>query len=365
MHASNLRSRLVTVWLLFGAALTIACGTSVAPNASASPSASTSSTSATVTGISGTWAVYQAETIQQVDSPVVENALSAPHLRGYSLRVPWSAIDGSTALLDAGLAAARKHGVAFAIRFMAGRWTPSRVFDAGSPYYSVTTDRNGPKPSPFLGSRAPTPFMPDGSPNRVFENAYAQEVATLAAWCRGHGVNFFHMAWWGQDWDELNNGSEVIAQPGYSYQAWLSAHERLFDIAWKNAGSDLAIEFPLSGHGSLAQADADLASYIASKTGGNTQRVFVQANGLNPQPWGIGDWGTNSQATEQQKNAAVWPKAIGRGEQMDHVKDYDWTPIYAHLRQVHAVYVEIYVDSFRTTLPHHQALLASIAAFAA
>src|SRR5438132_3703016 len=88
-----------------------------------------------ISGVSGTWVLQQATNSSQVDNPAVEAALSTPHIRGYSLRVPWSAIDGSTSLLDKGLRVARAHGLAFSARFMAGRWTPARVYAAGAPAY--------------------------------------------------------------------------------------------------------------------------------------------------------------------------------------------------------------------------------------
>jgi hypothetical protein len=231
---------------------------------------------------------------------------------------------------------------------MAGRWTPERVFDAGSPYYLVD------------GQKVPTPFTSAGGPNTVFENAYEGEVHSLVTWCRNNGVHLLHLPWYGQNFAELNNGREVRSAPGYTYAAWLGGHERLFDIALKVAGPDLAIEFPLSGYGPLVQAANDLARHIAGKTAGAPGEVYVQANGLDAR----GDWGAASPAIEEQMENAVWPLPIPRGEQMIGTGDYDWDQVYARLRANHAAYVEVYVTSFARDLPHHDQLLKDIASFA-
>jgi len=297
--------------------------------------------------LSGTWVLQQALTASDVDNRLVEAALSTPGVRGFSLRVPWTSIDGNTALLDAGARTARAHHLALSIRFMAGRWTPQRVFDAGSPFYTVN------------GAKVPTPFSATGKPNTVFEAAYNSEVKQLAAWSRANGVHLLHLPWYGQDWAELNFGKEVRAAPGYSYQAWLVGHERLFNIGLQYSSSALSIEFPLSGYGPLVQPSGDLARYVAQKAPRGPNRAFIQANGLNE----IGDWGSSSPTVEVQMQRAVWPQPVARGEQMIQTVDYNWDLVYARLRVNGATYIEVYVQSFSSGLAHHAALLRNIAAF--
>ena len=282
--------------------------------------------------VCGTWA------LQAVGGPAdleaarasIERALRTPEVRGLSLRVPWTAFADDLALLDAGRDMAAGAGVAYSVRFMAGRHTPGSVYAAGSPSYVIP------------GGRVPTPFTPDGSPNTVFERAYDREVARLAAYARANGIRLLHLPWYGQDYAELNNGAEVRAQPGYSYENWLVAHERLIDIAASHAGPDLAVEFPLSGYGPLVAAAGDLADAVLDRSRASGKTIFVQANGWGPN----GDWGARDPTVEAQMDAAVWPKAVDRGEQAIQPDDYDWPAMYRSLRQNRATYAEVYVPSF-------------------
>src|SRR3954470_13882160 len=88
--------------------------------------------------VCGTWVLQQVTSREELDRllpTTLVPALETPAIRGFSMRVPWGAIDGDFALLDAGLAVARAHGLAFSVRFMAGRHTPARVFEVGCPSY--------------------------------------------------------------------------------------------------------------------------------------------------------------------------------------------------------------------------------------
>jgi hypothetical protein len=245
------------------------------------------------------------------------------------MRVPWKAIDGDFALLDAGLAVARARGLAFSVRFMAGRHTPSRVFAAGCPSYL------------HRGERVPVPFQPEGGPNTVFEAEYERFVARLAAWCRSHDVRLLHLAWYGQDWAELNHGKEVRAQPGYSYENWLQAHVRLLDIGLKSAGKDLAIELPFSGYGPLTQAAVDLADHVIERIGASNPIFFCQANGWGPG----GDWGAPDVRTEAAFDR-VWQRPVCRGQQAIQPGDFDWPALYWRLAENAATYCEVYAASF-------------------
>ena len=297
-------------------------------------------------GLTGTWVLIQVAGASQLSnqSQWISDALTDFPTRGLSLRVPWNAMNDS--LLDTGKAIADAAGKAYSIRFMAGRYTPQAVFDAGSPSYMAN------------GNRVPTPFFSDGSPNTIFESFFEDEVAHLAAYCRSHGIHLLHLPWYGLDWAELNNGTEVRAAPGYSQSAFINAHERLIDIALRYAGDDLAVEFPMSGHGPLDQVGAALTDHIVSVAGANSARIYVQSNGLGPN----GDWGAPNQATEQSMDNAVWSRAVRRGEQMIQPGDYDWAQVFANPIANHADYVEVYIESFRGN--NAAQLSAQIAAFA-
>ena len=281
--------------------------------------------------ITGTWVLVQVSGQSELESQSawIHDALTDFGTLGLCIRIPWDAMEDS--LLDAGKAIADADGKAFSIRFMAGRHTPQAVFDAGSPSYLVD------------GEQVPTPFYPDGSPNAVFESFYEDEVAHLAAYSRSHGVHLLHLPWYGQDWAELNNGADLRAQPGYSEGAFTEAHKRLIDIAMRYAGEDLTVEFPMSGSGPLVVIAGALTDHVIWEGGANSERIYVQANGLSPD----GDWGAPNQIVETQMDQSVFVKAVLRGEQMIQPGDFDWATVYANLIANGADYVEVYLGSFR------------------
>lgn len=287
--------------------------------------------------IGGTWVLQQVSDqreLAQLAQRTIGPALDTPHIRGFCLRVPWRAIDKDFSLLAAGRDLARSHQVGYSVRFMAGRHTPERVFERGSPYYTKQ-GREG------RIDKVPTPFRADGSPNAIFEAEYASHVERLAKWCRDNDVHLLHLAWYGQDWAELNHGKEVRAAPGYSYEAWLTAHMRLIDIGLKYAGDDLAVELPFSGYGPLTDSALRFADHVIKKCGPNSQLFFCQANGWSPK----GDWGAPSAATEVAFDR-VWSRSIGRGQQAIQPGDFDWPTMYVNLRKNRATYCEVYAPSF-------------------
>jgi hypothetical protein len=300
------------------------------------------------TAVSGTWVLQQISSAQELErlAPMLSTALSTANLRGFSLRVPWKSIDENFALLDAGRALARSHGLVFSVRFMAGRHTPARVFEAGSPFYLRGDER------------VPVPFLPDGSPNTFFEAEYKKLVAKLASWCRANSAPLLHMAWYGQDWAELNHGQEVRAVKGYSYENWLRAHLRLIDIALATADRSLSTELPFSGHGPLTDVAMRFADYVVGEIGGWNPAFFCQANGWGPK----GEWGAPNQDTEDAFDR-IWTKPICRGLQMIQPQDYDWTSVFARLYQTLATYCEVYAPSF--TLAHAKQLAEEIRKFKA
>ncbi|MCR4413846.1 MAG: hypothetical protein NUV77_15610 [Thermoguttaceae bacterium] len=301
--------------------------------------------------VRGTWVLQQVASepeLRRLAEKTLKPALTMPHVRGLCLRVPWKAIDRDFSLLEAGLKIAREHRVAFSVRFMAGRHTPGRVFEKGCRHY--LTDR---RPA----ERVPAPFLEDGSPNDVFEKEYEALVARLAGWCRANGVRLLHLAWYGQDWAELNHGREVRALRGYSYENWLRAHRRLVDVGLKYAGADLAVELPLSGHGPLTEAAAALADHVVARIGPSNPIFFCQANGWGPR----GDWGAPTPEIEAAFDR-VWQKPILRGQQAIQPSDYDWPELYRKLYENRATYCEVYAPSF--TLKRKDKLAEEIRRFA-
>ena len=281
--------------------------------------------------VSGTWVLQQAGGPRELEQmgATLAAALSTPRLRGFALRAPWKSIDGDFALLEAGLAIARRYRLAFSVRFMAGRHTPTRVFESGCPFYSRG------------GEKVPVPFLPDGSPNTLFEAEYKSLVARLAEWCRKNSAPLLHLAWYGQDRGGLDHGQEVRATPGYRYENWLRAHMRLLDIAFETADADLSTELPFSGHGPLTDAASRLADYVVSEIGGWNPAFFCQANGWGPR----GEWGAANDDTEA-AFAKIWTRPVCRGLQMMQPQDYDWTAVFQRLYRNKAAYGEVYAQSF-------------------
>ncbi len=317
--------------------------TALAPNLPAAPFSNAEA-------ICGTWVLQQAsnsEELKRFESKGLETALNTPNIRGFCLRVPWKAIDHDLGLAEQGLQLARRHHVAFSIRFMAGRHTPARVFDSGCRYYLTSRSKE----------KAPMPFLEDGSPNAAFEQAYEALVARLASWCRTNQVRLLHLAWYGQDWAELNHGLDVRQAKGYSQANWVRAHERLIAIGLKYAGDNLAVEFPLSGHGPLTEVSLEMARHTLEKLGPLSQKLFFQANGWGPK----GDWGAPTTETEKAFDR-IWALPLCRGQQAIQPQDYDWTVMFQKLYENQATYCEIYAPSF--TLARHDLLAGEIRKFA-
>jgi chitodextrinase len=282
--------------------------------------------------VCGTWVLQQVSGSTELRNlrTQIDAALSLPGVVGLSLRFPWKSVDTSFALLDEGVAIARAKNKAFSIRFMAGRHTPTRVFDQGSPFYMKGNEK------------VPAPFYADGRPNDVFERNWDEYVGRLATWSRANGVKLLHLAWYGQDWAELNNGVEVRGAAGYTQTNWTNAHKRLVEIGARHSGADLAVEVPLSGYGPLSNGpSAALADHIIAQVGAGSDRFFFQANGWGPN----GDWGAPS-ATVEADFDKIWQKSARGAEQMIQPQDYDWAQVYRHLYTNDAGYAEVYLPSF-------------------
>ena len=312
--------------------------------------------------VKGTWVLQQTDSVAQFDSLMagyLGSALNEANIVGFSQRVPWNVIDGDFTLLQRGYDAATSRGLKYAPRFMAGRHTPARIFNApiNCPYYL----KDG------TNEKVPRPFKTDGTPNTVFEAQWDAFVEQLENWCRARNIRELHLSWYGQDWAELNHGAQVRALPGYTYQNWLNGHKRLIDRALAHADAYLAVEFPFSGHGPLSSntgspAARDFADHVIASIGTCKPRFFAQANGWGPSSGGVmGDWGAPDAATEAAFDSDVWPEQIYRGQQMIQPYDYaNWSTIFQQLYTNKATYCEVYAGSFYTTSNAPQPHLAQL-----
>lgn len=310
--------------------------------------AATTTEMATTNSLYGTWALQQVSSVNELNNykSQITQALDVKGTTGLSVRFPWNTADlnggdTSNALLDGARKMVDDYNTAhpgankqLSIRFMAGRHTPARVFDAGAKYYLKGSEKVG---IPW-GSTSTTTY----TPNTVWVTEYDKYVGKLAAWAKSHNVHLLHLSWWAQDWAELNNGAEVRAVAGYSNSNWLAGHKEIIDVGAKYADDSLTVEVPLSGYGPLSNGpSAALADYIISKVGPNSSKFYVQANGwAEDKEWGAPDTTTENQFRQ------IWNKPIKRGLQMIQPQDYDWAKVYSRPVAVGATYTEVYLPSF-------------------
>lgn len=302
--------------------------------------------------IQGTWVLQQVGSVAELNRlrPQILAAAAWEGVVGISIRYPWNAADltgsqTSNALLDAIADLVEESGKAGSIRFMAGRHTPGRVFDAGAANLN------------FNGQRAPVPWDNTSGTVQVFLDHYRDYTGRLATWCREHGFPLLHGSWYALDWAELNHGKEIRAVSGYTQDRWLEGHRRLISTLASHRADDLAVELPMSGYGPLSSGQsAALVDHAISVVGEDADNFYIQANGWGPN----GEWGAPSQQVENDFDR-IWPKPIKRGLQMIQPQDYDWGPVFARLNANDATYAEVYLPSF--TLAHAQQLRTEIAAF--
>lgn len=268
----------------------------------------------------GTWVLQEVSSRAQLrrQAPAIKAALRKRGVRGLSIRVPWSSIDRNFKLLNKARKIANSQDKALAVRFLAGRSTPARVFREGAYYYTAN------------GERIPKPFSDSGrGGNPVFQRNYKAVVMKLAAWAERKKVRMLHLPWYGYRWAEIYNGSAVRAARGYSERAWLKGHLKLVRIGHRVSSRRLTVEFALSGDwGSNGSAAGAIADRIIDRTGPWSRRAVVQGNGL-------GRW--NSPSTNRK---------VFHAKQMVDGGDYDWASIYQTLRSNHEAYAEVYLSSF-------------------
>lgn len=254
-------------------------------------------------------------------------ALRTPGVQGFSMRVGWNEIDTNFSILDQGLAVAQSAHVSFSVRFMAGEFTPAQVFVDGSPYYTLPD-----------ASKVPIPFMPNGSPNLVFQTAYLALVAKLAAWAKDNNVHLLHLSNYGQFYSEINFGIQIRQSPGFSTQNWLNAEYQLIDGSIPYAGPDLALEMPMSGYGPVIQVVPSLVAHINEEAAEHSAPFFIEANGWDQS----GFFGS----TDEQNLDAVFQTPVQRGVQMINAGSYDWPALYQLADSIHPTFVEVYLPSF-------------------
>lgn len=281
--------------------------------------------------------------------PQIRAALRRPGVTSLCVRIPWRASD-RYAVYDRALAIARSEGKAFYPRWMAGRHTPSTVIQAGPHYTWQGTDAFGRPQGPY---EIPLPCNPDGSPNLQFEAAFRAECEQLAAWAVANQVTMIHYPWYGRLWAELDVGIDVTTKPGNTMANVITAHKRLYDIAWASFGGE--IEFPFSGHGPATQFINAFVAYFKPRT-------IFQMNGT--QESGV-MWTPNTSAEVIDPPPSWTSQEVGRGFQMVGTSNtYNWDlnagpddpGVLARVREsavnadddalAAATYLEIYLESF-------------------
>lgn len=274
--------------------------------------------------VCGTWVLQQVSSVSELDRarPQLEKALQTPGVLGLSIRTPWKSVDGDFAIFNRAQEVAQATGKPLSIRVMAGRHTPTRVFDAGA-YFYVNAK----------GERIPKPFSDSGQPgNPVFEREYQQMVTQLATWSRANSVRLLHLPWYGHLWAEIDNGTEIQASQGYSNDAWTVGHLRLLDIGIAASNNNLSVEFPMSGYwGGGGAAASRFFDRIVDSTGNWSPRVFLQGNALGMYPF-----------------SPTGGRAIYNGGQMYDGSQYDWSKVYADTQTRNTMYIEVYTSSFTT-----------------
>jgi hypothetical protein len=269
-------------------------------------------------------------------TPSINAALAIPGVKGLSLRAVWTSITTDLSIYDLGVQIAQADHAVLAIRFVAGANTPPQFIGNGTTMAGKTI------PLPWAKGTTPTSFLP----NTVFENAFAATVKQLATYARANGIHLLHLTWYGGVSAEIYNGPEVIAAPGYSVQNFLRGYERLVDIGMAVAGPDLTVEFPLSGIGTRPIV-TPLEAYISTKFGSMNPTLMTQFNNLSdvlPAPTPLAN-GVN-----------VARQMVGQG-------DYNWATVYSTLINQGTESVEVYLQSFASSLPHAAALRQQVAAF--
>jgi hypothetical protein len=290
--------------------------------------------------VCGTWAMLQVSktTALTFFRPSIDAALAIPGVKGLSLRAPWTAITSNLAIFDIGVQIAAADHSALAIRFLAGKDTPSQ-FLGNSTHMGTATI-----PLPWGAGSTPTSFVP----NTTFETAYSATVHQLAAYAVLHGIRTLHLPWYSGPTAEIYDGTEVMKAPGYSAANFLTGYERLMAIGMSVAGPNLAVEYPLGGVGT-GPFVMPLENYMASVAGSMNPDTMVQFNDL----------------TDVMPGPQHPAQGVNMSRQMKGQGDFNWTNVYQTLHTQGSQAVEIYLQSFAPSFAHAALLRQQAASFAA
>lgn len=335
----------------------------------------------------GTWVLDQVGSAEEVTrtAATVKVGLGLKGVAGYSVRALWSALEPSRGVYDFSIfdRARQLHPNAkIMIRFIAGRHTPEwwQGGAHGAPTWKDTQSngRTYQSSGPY-----PTPFKPDGSPNTRFEEGYRKLVRAMVAWCIEDqaktaaagtpeaGCRILHLSAYGRLWAEIANNSAatnlggapgtpvtepyrkggidpaypnaVVGMAGYSEARMIDAHWRLIhDIAAEEvAGTNIAIEHPMSGYGT-AKIAPELRTR-ARNTWGATDPYFF---GTQQNSWGYsssisrGDAAANALMFGSQSYAVHGP-SYGVGQ-----NGISWVDYFRKNTEHGVLYTEVYLESF-------------------
>ena len=275
----------------------------------------------------GTWVLQEASSVRQLNlhAERIRRALRIDGVIGLSVRVPWRSLEPRKGVYDLSIFR-RAREIAgrekLAIRFMAGRFTPSFRLGHSMVYDGSATGGRG------RGSVVPLPFGRNGGPNDAFERGWKRLVDRVAAWGRTHRTTrILHLSWPGLLWAELALIDQMQRQPGYSYAAASNTHQRLLSYGMRKATRRMYVGFASTGHAPW-QLNADITRRLL--TSRNRGRIFLQANNL-----GSG-YALPRDVPPPRRGAQV----VGQGG------SYDWARVYDQVRAMYGTYLEVYTPSF-------------------
>ena len=282
--------------------------------------------------------------LAQIDTPTISpalatqihEALAVPGVVAFGVRVPWTTIDTTFAVLDQAKAIAGGAGKELSVRYMAGRHVPARVQGACAMLGTGT-------------NRYPRPFDRDGQLNVCFLDETRSLVERLAAWARANDVPLLHLSHYAHLWAEFFWGPDVQAIRGggaAGQAAMVAATVALVDIGVGVAGSDLAVELPMSGHGPLMATSVagppGIAERVAEYIAAAGVPFFVQGNGWDED----GIWGAGSQDVETRFDRVLGYGALLGVQMIQPGNLYDWRRVFAVATAKAATYCEVYLPSF-------------------
>jgi hypothetical protein len=275
----------------------------------------------------GTWVLQEARSSSELrhEAHRIKKVLSHRGILGLSVRVPWSRLEPRKGVYHfAILRKARRiaGAKALAIRFMAGKWTPSFRRGNSMIYDGAVTGGLG------QGAVVPLPFGRDGGPNRRFDRGWKELVIHLVRWAKHHRVHLVHLSWPGLLWSEMALTDQMMAQPGYSYRAVRRTHIRLMRFGIRRTTKRLRVEFALSGY-APSRLFGDVQTFVLSH---RWRRVILQNNNLSDVHSGLpfGDA----------------PPPLRAAQVIQPSNTYEWSSVFRNAREMYARYVEVYTPSF-------------------